>query len=117
MSMPDYNGFDYIHSEPRDEYFGNCETCTDDYGDVCCTVTWTPNGGIPVTTTGPHLDGHRITGEITLNCGIFAALDGLGMEVDPEKREMIWELVNRQLERRPWAVLICAEGTARLELI
>ena len=121
--MPEYAAADYIHHEPRpDEDTANCLTCTDLYGDVCATVTWTPrDGGEPVTVTGPYLDGHRQSGEIVLSCGIEEMLTDLDLwpviEGNDEKRWTICDLVNQQLRHRPAAVLTCPEGRATLELL
>lgn len=122
-TMTDYNPFPYIHREPRtyDQDAENCETCTDLYGDVCAKITWTPREGAATTVTGPYLDGCRDGSAIVLSCGIEALLTDLDLwpviAADDRKRWTICDLVNRQLEHRPWAVLTCPEGRARLELL
>lgn len=117
-----YDTAAYIHREPREyDDAENCETCTDLYGDVCARVTWTPRGGEPSIVTGPYLDGNRATGEIVLSCGIEAMLTDLNLwpviENDDSKRWVICDLVNAQLSVRPWAEIVCREGSARLELL
>lgn len=118
-----YDAREFIHAEPR-EYAqdpDNCSTCTDRFGDVCCTVVWTPRSGDAVTVTGLYLDGCRSTGEIVLSCGIEEMLSDLDLwgviADDDSKRWVVCDLVNLQLERRPWAEVICPEGRARLELL
>ena len=82
-------------------------------------VTWTPRGGgDTVTAVSDYLDGSD--GAAELGCGIEEAADALGLLAvleDTEKYLQICDLVNRQLRYRPWAVLVCPEGAARLELI
>lgn len=80
-------------------------------------VTWTPRDGNTRAVEADYVDGRD--GVAHLGCGVEQALSDLGLEQfnDSEKYLMVCDAVNRQLERRPWALLVCPEGTARLELI
>lgn len=81
-------------------------------------VTWTPrDGGDTVSVTSDYVDG--VDGYAHLGCGIESILPDLGLPHfdDSEKYLLICDLINRQLAWRPWAELVCPEGTARLELV
>lgn len=79
-------------------------------------VTWTPHGGDTTTAIGDYVDG--MGGTASLGCGIEELLDDLRLPQfeDTEHYLAVCDLVNRQLAQRPWAVLVCPEGVARLEL-
>lgn len=79
-------------------------------------VTWTPHGGDTISTRGDYVDGMGDTA--SLGCGIEELLDDLGLPQleDTEHYLTVCDLVSRQLAQRPWAVLVCPEGMARLEL-
>lgn len=81
-------------------------------------VTWTPREGDTTSAIGDYVDG---AGDVaSLGCGIEEAADALGLLAELENTEKyltICDLINRQLAQRPWAVLVCPEGTARLELV
>lgn len=83
--------------------------------EVFCRVTWTPRGGEPVTTEGAHLDiGHPPM----LHCGLEAMVTDLDLwDIVPADYSYICRAVNRQLELRPWAELVCPAGFARLDLV
>lgn len=81
-------------------------------------VTWTPRGGgDTVTAENDYVDGRD--GTAHLGCGIESVLPDLGLPHfdSSEKYLSVCDLVNKQLLQRPWAVLTCPEGTARIELI
>lgn len=80
-------------------------------------MSWTPRGGDTVTAESDYVDGRD--GAAHLGCGVEQALDDLGLPQfnDSEKYLQVCDIINRQLERRPWAELHCPEGVARLELI
>lgn len=80
-------------------------------------VTWTPTTGDVVTAIGDYVDGMGDTA--SLGCGIEELLDDLGLPQfeDTEKYLAVCDLINRQLAQRPWVVLVCPEGSARLELV
>lgn len=88
-----------------------------DEGWLWTRVTWTPHGGDTVSAESDYVDGRD--GTAHLGCGIEQALDDLGLPQfeDTEKYLMVCDITNRQLAQRPWAVLVCPEGTARLELV
>lgn len=79
-------------------------------------VTWTPTTGDAVNVSGDYVDGMGDTA--SLGCGIEELLDDLGLPQleDDAKYLRVCDLVNHQLAQRPWAVLVCPEGSARLEL-
>ncbi|SIF35974.1 hypothetical protein [Mycobacteroides abscessus] len=81
-------------------------------------VTWTPREGDTTSAIGDYVDG--MGGTASLGCGIEEAADAIGLLAeleDTEKYLVVCDLINRQLAQRPWAVLVCPEGTARLELV
>lgn len=83
--------------------------------DVYCRVTWTPRGGEPVMTEGGHLDPEESP---TLRCGLEEIVTNLGLwDIVPADYSYITRAVNHQLRYRPWAELVCPQGTARLELV
>lgn len=80
-------------------------------------VSWTPRGGDTLTAEDDYVDGR--SGTAHLGCGIESVIVDLGLSHfdSSEKYLMVCDLVNRQLEHRPWAELHCPEGLALLELI
>ncbi|MFV8275805.1 hypothetical protein [Mycobacteroides abscessus] len=90
-----------------------------DKGWLWTRVTWTPrDGGDTLTAESDYVGTEEGTAE--LGCGIEQAADDLGMLHvldDSEHYLMLCDLINKQLRYRPWAILHCPEGTARLELI
>lgn len=80
-----------------------------------CRVIWAPRGGEPVTVEGDHLNNWV---RPTLACGIEQILSDLDLwGAVGDHRSRIVQAVNYQLERRPWAVIECPMGTARLEVV
>lgn len=81
---------------------------------VWCRVEITLPDGETRTAVGDYLnlDGDRAR----LMCGIYEMGADLGLPV-PETTLKIHQVVNRQLVRRPWAVMVCPELSARLELV
>lgn len=79
-------------------------------------VTWAPREGDTTSVHGDYVDG--MGGTASLGCGIEELLDDLGLPqfTDEQKYLAVCDLVTRQLAQRPWAVLVCPEGVARLEL-
>lgn len=82
-------------------------------------ISWTPSdGGEAVTATSDYVNGGGGL-EANLCCGLEAALADLGLPQfeDTAHYVRVCDLVDRQLAQRPWAVLVCPQGTARLELV
>lgn len=86
--------------------------------DVSVSATWTPRVGSAITVTGGYLDANSPNGTVFLGCGVEELASDLGMLDAVDGHELaICELVNAQLLRQPWAVVTCAFGTLRLELL
>lgn len=89
-----------------------------DRGWLWTRVTWTPrDDGDTTTVESDYVGGSD--GVAELGCGIEQALADLHLAQfeDSGKYLAVCDIINRQLEYHPWAVLACPEGVARLELI
>ncbi|MEB3032807.1 hypothetical protein [[Mycobacterium] nativiensis] len=86
--------------------------------DVTAAVTWTSRGGRPATITGAFLDANSPTGEVFLGCGLEAIAEDLALwHAVGDHVATIVRAVDAQLRQRPWAVLECPSGRARLDLV